>query len=418
MLYSAFSHINGERFRKPTDMLMSNKKQRIGLVLSMVPAYSETFFRNKVRVLENAGFKVILFAGGGKDAAGDFRHLRIGYDSQTSALRKILPAILAVIRLVISAPGTYRLYRLNRTDGFSLRKNLLSLLNAAHIVGYKLDWLHFGFASNGILLENLALVAGAKMAVSIRGYDISLHPIKYPGCYALLWKRIDKLHYLSDYQYRKALEDGMPVDVDAMQIEPAVDPSILEKMSSLQTPLSNPAVEFLTIGRLTWKKGYPQMLNALRLLKADGIHFTYRIIGEGSDAEEILYLIKAFALENEVVLEGKKDHAETMDLLSRCDIYLQYSVQEGFCNAVIEAQLLGRLCIVSDAEGLPENVIHEKTGWVVPANEPLLLKERILEVISLPEAQQEKIRMDASQRIVNEFSLAVQERKFIRFYGG
>jgi glycosyltransferase involved in cell wall biosynthesis len=54
---------------------------------------------------------------------------------------------------------------------------------------------------------------------------------------------------------------------------------------------------------------------------------------------------------------------------------------------------------------------------VVPANEPLSLKERILEVISLPEAQREKIRMDASERIVKEFSLAVQEGKFIRFYG-
>ncbi|MBK7870836.1 MAG: glycosyltransferase family 4 protein [Saprospiraceae bacterium] len=50
----------------------------------------------------------------------------------------------------------------------------------------------------------------------------------------------------------------------------------------------------------------------------------------------------------------------------KADIYLQYSIQEGFCNAVLEAQAMGLLCIVSDAEGLPENILHGQTGWVVP----------------------------------------------------
>ena len=415
MLYSAFSHINGERFRKPIDMLMSNKKQRIGLVLSMVPAYSETFFRNKVRVLENAGFKVILFAGGGKDAAGDFRHLRIGYDSQTSALRKILPAILAVIRLVISAPGTYRLYRLNRTDGFSLRKNLLSLLNAAHIVGYKLDWLHFGFASNGILLENLALVTGAKMAVSIRGFDIGIYPLKQPGCYRLLWQRIDKLHYISDDLYRLALADGLSSEKAAMKIEPAVDASIPDRLPKPRRIMTGKP-KFLTIGRLHWKKGYPLMLHALSKLRSEGVDFTYQIIGAGDDLEQIVYLTRILGLEKQVVLTGRKSHQETLALLNECDIYLQFSIQEGFCNAVLEAQLLGRLCIVSNAEGLSENVLHEKTGWVVSRNEPLLLKDRILEVLNMPEVERESIRDAASRRIREQFSLEAQQRKFIGFY--
>ena len=33
----------------------------IGLVLPSVPGYSETFFRNKIRGLQENGFKVVLF---------------------------------------------------------------------------------------------------------------------------------------------------------------------------------------------------------------------------------------------------------------------------------------------------------------------------------------------------------------------
>lgn len=415
MLYSAFSHINGERFRKPTDMLMSNKKQRIGLVLSMVPAYSETFFRNKIAVLEKAGFEVILFTGGGKDEQRTIRNIRVGYDSRKPGLQTILPKILAGFRLLLHARRSVRLYKKNKLDGFTTRNNFISLLNSAHIIGHDLEWLHFGFATNAIYIENLAAILGAKLAVSIRGFDIGIYPLKQPGCYRLLWERIDKLHYISDDLYQLALADGLSPEKPAIKIEPAVDTSIPARLAKpSETIIETPG--FLTIGRLHWKKGYPLMLHALSKLRSEGIDFTYHIIGDGEDMEQLVYLVRMHGLDQQVKLTGRKSHGETLALLNGCDIYLQYSIQEGFCNAVLEAQLLGRLCIVSDAEGLSENVLHEQTGWVVPRNEVSLLKERILSVLQMQETERQKIRDAASRRIREKFSLEVQQKKFIGFY--
>ena len=59
------------------------------------------------------------------------------------------------------------------------------------------------------------------------------------------------------------------------------------------------------------------------------------------------------------------------------DIYIQPSIQEGFCNSVLEAQAMGLLVIVSDAEGLHENVINNVTGWVVKKRNPILLSEKL-----------------------------------------
>jgi colanic acid/amylovoran biosynthesis glycosyltransferase len=395
---------------------MSHQKQRIGIVLTKPPAYSETFFRNKVDVLEKAGYEVILFTGGKRKGGGHFKHISVGFDIQRPRWQLPFQMIWATARLALSPRRAIRLFKLNQADGYSLRDNIASLMNAAHIIGYDLRWLHFGFALNAILLENLARVTGARMAVSIRGFDISIIPIKSPGAYKRVWPKVDRLHYISEALYRKALADGLPTTTSAMKIEPAVEATMVDRYAA--PPPSNDGItRFLTIGRLTWKKGYPHVLRALQLLKTDGVRFTYHIIGEGEELEELLYLRKTFGLEEEVILTGKQSHQQTMSLLRGCDIYLQYSVQEGFCNAVLEAQLMGKICIVSDAEGLPENVLHGVTGWVVKSFRPDLLHQRIRETMNADPAELDQMRTTASERVKSQFSLEVQRENFIRFYG-
>lgn len=385
------------------------------MVLSMVPAYSETFFRNKIAVLQREGFDVTLFAGGGSDRSGNLGRVVLGYDSEKPGFRKILPLLKACLRLIAHPFSALRLYRMNRKDGLGWKANAASLLMSAHIVGHRVDWLHFGFASNAIHMENVAKVVGAKMAVSIRGYDISIQALKNPGCFKRVWERTDKLHYISEALYRLALADGLAPSVAAMKIEPAADLSVLDRLPP-QRPPEDGTVRFLTIGRLTWKKGYGHVLHALSTLKSEGLRFTYTIVGEGEAYEEILYLRRMLGLTDVVFLEGRRSHAEALELLNRCDLYLQYSIQEGFCNAALEAQMLGKACIVSDAEGLPENVIHGQTGWVVPRNEPALLAETVRRVLALPEAERDGIRLAAAERVKSGFSLEAQGRKFIRFY--
>jgi colanic acid/amylovoran biosynthesis glycosyltransferase len=381
----------------------------------MVPAYSETFFRNKISILEKAGYVVVLFANGGSDATGTIRRLVTGYDTEKPRHRKVVPFLQALLRLVAHAPSAVRLYRMNRKDGFGLKKNLASLFVSAHVMGHRIDWLHFGFASNALLMENLARAVGARMAVSIRGYDIGIVPLKNPGCYRLLWQRVDRLHYISDDLYRLALADGLRPDVTAVKIEPAVDASILQRVPVKQGDIPD-LPTFLTVGRLHWKKGYPLMLHALAKLKEEGLDFKYIIVGEGEDREQIVYLIHTLGLSTQVELRGRMGHEETLRVMGGCDVYLQYSVQEGFCNSVLEAQLLGRLCIVSDAEGLSENVLDGRTGWVVPRNEAALLRETIRKVLSMSEEDCDTVRIAASERIREEFSLEVQRNRFVAFY--
>ena len=67
---------------------------------------------------------------------------------------------------------------------------------------------------------------------------------------------------------------------------------------------------------------------------------------------------------------GRKTHDGVKTHLEWADIYIQPSIQQGFCNAVLEAQAMGLLCIVTDADGLSNNVVEGKTGWFVPKRSP------------------------------------------------
>ena len=104
------------------------------------------------------------------------------------------------------------------------------------------------------------------------------------------------------------------------------------------------------------------------------------------------------------------------EAMEEADIYLQYSIQEGFCNAALEAQAMGLLCIVSDAEGLSENVLHGKTGWVVPKPKPDLLAQQILDVLAMPAEKLGRIRQAATGRVQKEFNLHKQQQEFVAFY--
>ena len=143
------------------------------------------------------------------------------------------------------------------------------------------------------------------------------------------------MHYISDDLYHKALKLGLPSSIPAQKITPAINTNLFQ-LTKPNATSSKPS--FLTIGRLHWKKGFVEMLKALAELKTKGIDFQYKIIGEGNDYERIAYAAYKLVILDKVEFLGKLKHEEVISRLQETDYYLQYSIQEGFCNAVLEAQ--------------------------------------------------------------------------------
>lgn len=391
------------------------KKLKIGIVLPEVPGYSETFFYSKIKGLTSYGHEVILFVN---NNSGNFNLCPVVEANKVNSGNPVLQAlklISVLTSLFFKVPSVFlKFYSLEKSDGSSFREILEKLYINAHILSYKLDWLHFGFATMAVKRENVAKAVGAKMAVSFRGYDISIYPAKNKGCYKKLWEKIDKVHPISDDLYQEALKLGLSKEVPMHKINPAI---LSEKfLNNKQFVNFNKPVQLLTVGRLNWKKGLEYAIYALGLLHKKGIDFNYNIIGTGVEYERLIFAAYQLGIKDKIQFLGKKTHDEVVTYLAESDIYIQPSIQEGFCNAVLEAQAAGLFCIVSDAEGLSENVIDGKTGWVVPKRNPVALANKIEQVLSEDIILLANVRHRAIERVKSQFNIEQQINEFIKFY--
>ncbi|WP_300565215.1 glycosyltransferase family 4 protein [Flavobacterium sp.] len=383
---------------------------RIGLVLPAVPAYSETFFVNKIKGLQSHGHEVVLFLNA-KTSLATFEDAPIRTaPSWSKNPIKIIALFLSL--LVFHFKAVLKFYQLEQKDQSSFFTIVKRILINSHLLSEKLDWLHFGFGTMALERENIADAIGAKMAVSFRGYDHYVYPLKNKNCYKKLFSKSVKYHVLSEGM-KRSLESNGIFKEKIIKITPAID---VDLFSQNQKTKEGTVLEIVTIARLHWIKGLNATLEALALLKQKGIAFHYTIIGDGAEKERLCFAVHQLKLTNEVSFAGKLSPENVKEALKTTDIYLQYSVQEGFCNAVLEAQAMGKLCIVSDAEGLVENVISNETGFVVPKNNPVLLANKIIEIAQISKNEKDLIIEKAITRIKSKFNLPNQIEEFTAFY--
>ncbi len=387
---------------------------RIGLVLSSTPGYSETFLTSKIKGLQEQGIDVVLFS---QQIDKEFKLCTV-IKSPRVYKRKVFQILAMLFQLVRLIPHYATLKRyviLEKKHNTSFSNILKKTYLNSHILSQQLDWLHFGFATQALGSEMVAKAIGAKMGVSFRGFDIAIYPFKHTGCYDSLWKMVDKVHTISDDLLKKAYQLGLSKETYHQKITPAIDISVFQE-SNKKFHIPETKIHFLTITRLHWKKGIIPMLEALSKFKDQGYDFIYKIVGEGKEYERIAFAISQLGLDDKVLLVGKKERKEVVKLYEEAHVYLQYSISEGFCNAVIEAQSMGLLCVVSDAEGLSENVANNETGWVIPRFHVKELENKIIEVINFKESEKKQVSLNAQERVQKFFTIEQQQKQFVDFY--
>lgn len=390
------------------------RKIKLCFILSGEPTYSETFLSSKFLNLKNNGYDVVFFANNKKYFSID--------DIKPSKYKLInfISSCFSLLRLLFfSASPMFKFLKLEKVDKKSMFKRWRNLFVNSRILFEKVDYLHFPFLTLTHTRENIANAIGAQMSASIRGFDISIYPLKYPGCYDNLWIKIDKLHSISNSLLNEAKKQNLPKNINSHIINPSIDTKYFKNDLFLKSSLNNRKhkIQFLTVSRLHWKKGIEYTLEALAIFKERySDNFSYTIIGDGNEKERLIYAVKSLDLEEFVDFKGALEIEKVKDYYKKSEIYLQYSIQEGFCNSVLEAQAMGLLTITSNAEGLEENVIDGKTGWIVEKYNPILLAKKIENIINIKNNKLDLIRKNAILRVNKKFNMENQIKLFKTFY--
>ena len=161
----------------------------------------------------------------------------------------------------------------------------------------------------------------------------------------------------------------------------------------------------LIVGRIEHEKGFDVALRAFGLVLQELPSFRLAVIGSGSQLQSLKTLGKQLGILSSIDFLGDLRNEEVIQKMDQSDIVLGPSrAIEGFGIVAIEAALREVVVIASDVGGLGYTVEDNKSGFLVPAEDPIAIAAKIKEIIKDPDSL-EKIRKYARIRALDLFSM-------------
>jgi glycosyltransferase involved in cell wall biosynthesis len=154
-------------------------------------------------------------------------------------------------------------------------------------------------------------------------------------------------------------------------------------------PLADPPTVAFA-GRLVAQKGLEVLVDAMARVRRSRSGVRVIVAGDGPDRQRLERVIAAHSLTDSVVLLGHLAFADLHERLAGAWVQVVPSrYGEGSANVIGEAMMRGTAVVASRTGGAHELVREGVTGFLVPANDPGELAERLLALVgnrSLAEA--------------------------------
>ncbi|WP_441000354.1 glycosyltransferase [Fodinibius sp. SL11] len=283
----------------------------------------------------------------------------------------------------------------------------------------KPDVLHAHFGPMGVLLAPVAKEMNIPLIVTFYGYDISeiVRQDYWQRAYQDLAEVVSYVTVLSEEMKDRALEVGFTDDqVKVVHLGTRVD------NITYRTP-SYPITNFLSIGRLSEKKGHLDTLKAFKtVLEQCNRTLQLNIVGDGDLRPELEEFIQANDLQDHVWLLGRLPHSKVVKHLQNADAFVLNSKtaasgdKEGTPTVLVEAQAAGLPCLSTFHSGIPEIIPAENHQFLAEEGD---VEQIISKMINLLNASEEEI-MDISKRgrnrVEQAFDVKGEAAKFKQLY--
>ena len=166
------------------------------------------------------------------------------------------------------------------------------------------------------------------------------------------------------------------------------------------TPGAGSAGQIVTLGfvkHLLPKYGPDILVDAFAKIHRLRPHTRLVLAGRGPMRDTLIHRVAELGLEQAVDIPGRIPHEQVPELIRSFDIMAMPSVYESetFGVAAIEASACGVPVVASRVGGVPEAVLHEKTGLLVPPRDVDALVEACIRLIDDPA---QRLRMGLTGR--------------------
>lgn len=151
------------------------------------------------------------------------------------------------------------------------------------------------------------------------------------------------------------------------------------------------------------RKGINFLLHAFKqvLQKVKSVKLV--IVGSGTMLEPNKALSKKLGLEKDVIFTGFVANFESY--LRKADIFVFPAIEEGSGSlSVLEAMKFGKAIITTHCDGIPEDIIHNRSGLIVPKMDVISLAQAIIKLFDNPRLMK-TFGKNAQKRYEKKYSL-------------
>lgn len=130
-------------------------------------------------------------------------------------------------------------------------------------------------------------------------------------------------------------------------------------------------------GRFSAQKDHAGLFHALARLRE--LEWSLALAGEGASQDQARRLASTLGIADRVEFLGMRD--DVLELLAGAHIYALISHWEGLPYGILEAMSAGLPVVASQVGGVPEAVLDETTGFLVPRAAPEATARRLAQLI-------------------------------------
>ena len=368
---------------------------KIAYVVEKFPLISETFVLAQIVGMIERGHDVRIFAR----RRADVRKVHPNVsryqlvDKTTFAPRppavfakRILPA-LAALRDAAGSGNLRAAFRaLNPVQNGREAASLKLLLHAAPFFRQDgFDVIHCQFGHLGVeiaAIQKCGLIPG-RLVTSFRGTDAMKVASRNPTRFRPLFHHDGDVLCVSNAVRDRLISLGCPAR-KAEVLRSGVD---IERFAFRGAQPMHDPLRLLSVGRLAPNKGLEYAISATRMLIDEGQPVEYCLIGDGPSREALEAQAATLGIDHAVRFMGAVDADDVASALLRSDVLLTPSVtgregeQEGLPNAPKEAMSIGVPVIATGIGGIPELVVHDKTGFLVDEKDAASIADCVRRVV-------------------------------------
>jgi glycosyltransferase involved in cell wall biosynthesis len=153
------------------------------------------------------------------------------------------------------------------------------------------------------------------------------------------------------------------------------------------------------LGRLVDQKGYPYLVEVVKILKSWSLDFKLLIGGKGPLELELKAMVKVNGLESHIEFLG---HTKADVFFNQIDLFTFTSKFEGSANALIESLSYEVPAIAFNISSMPEVVEDGMEGLLVDAFDTISFAKKV-QKLALEPALLEELKRNTHKKIIKDF---------------